>query len=42
MFGKLGVVTQEEYDAWAKGKAPAPATASTAPVPAQNVSVANR
>jgi len=41
MFGKLGVVTQEEYDSWAKGKTPAPATASTAPAP-QNVSVANR
>jgi heme/copper-type cytochrome/quinol oxidase subunit 2 len=41
MFGKLGVVTQKEYDDWAKGKAPAPATAATAPAP-QNVSVANR
>lgn len=44
MFGKLGVVTQEEYEAWAKGKAPAAATTSTASTPfaPQNVSVANR
>ena len=44
MFGKLGVVTQEEYEAWAKGKAPVAATTSTASTPPapQNVSVANR
>jgi heme/copper-type cytochrome/quinol oxidase subunit 2 len=41
MFGKLGVVPQEEYDLWAKGKAPAASTASTAAAP-QNLSVANR
>ncbi|NCZ95691.1 cytochrome c oxidase subunit II [bacterium] len=40
MFGKLSVVPEEEYQAWAKGKAPA-TIASSAPMPA-NTSVANR
>jgi cytochrome c oxidase subunit 2 len=41
MFGKLGVVTPEEYAAWAQGKAPAAATADSRPVP-PDASVANR
>jgi cytochrome c oxidase subunit 2 len=41
MFGKLGVVTAEEYETWAKGKAPATPTASTGTTP-EDVSVANR
>ena len=41
MFGKLGVVTPEEFAAWAQGKAPAAATAASRPVP-PDASVANR
>jgi len=41
MFGKLGVVTPEEFAAWAQGKAPTAATAASRPVP-PDASVANR
>ncbi len=41
MFGKLGVVTPEEFAAWAQGKAPTEATAASRPVP-PDASVANR
>lgn len=41
MFGKLGVVTPEEFAVWAQGKAPTAATAASRPVP-PDASVANR
>ena len=41
MFGKLGVVTPEEFAAWVQGKAPTAATAASRPVP-PDASVANR
>ena len=41
MFGKLGVVTPEEFAAWVQGKAPTAATAASGPVP-PDASVANR
>ncbi|MFZ9873976.1 MAG: cytochrome c oxidase subunit II [Candidatus Methylacidiphilales bacterium] len=41
MFGKLGVVTPEEFAAWAQGKAPTAASAASRPVP-PDASVANR
>ncbi len=41
MFGKLGVVTPEEFAAWAQGKAPTATTAASRPVP-PDASVANR
>jgi cytochrome c oxidase subunit 2 len=41
MFGKLGVVTPEEFAVWAQGKAPTAATAASRPVPPE-ASVANR
>ena len=42
MFGKLGVVPTEEYETWAKGKAPAPAVTATPSSTPQNVAVVNR